>query len=49
MSISDDKPLLHPNEDGHLVGKNPLSLDIFLLEEAGHTNIPIGRVIQKSA
>lgn len=34
-------------KDGHLIGKNPLSIDINLLKEAGHGDNPIVKIIRK--
>ena len=48
MSSPENKnPLLEHNKNGNLIGKNPLSVDIKLLEDAGHTNIPLAKAIRK--
>ena len=41
-----DNPLLE-YENGHLIGKHPLSADINLLRNAGHEELPIAKVIRK--
>ena len=41
-----DNPLLE-YQDGHLIGKNPLATDVFLLQDAGHEQTPISKVIRK--
>ncbi len=38
--------LLLEYENGHLIGKHPLSVDINLLRHAGHEETPIAKVIR---
>ena len=45
-TIENSNPLLE-YENGHLIGKNPLSLDENLLEDAGHIQTPIAKIIRK--
>ena len=39
--------LFHTNKHGHKEGKNPLSVDINLLKDAGHEDIPLAKAIRK--
>ncbi len=39
-------PLLE-YENGHLIGKHPLSTDVNLLRSAGHEEAPIAKIIRK--
>ncbi len=41
-----DNPLLQ-YQNGHLIGKNPLTSDVNLLKDAGHEQSPIGKIIRK--
>lgn len=41
-----DNPLLE-YQNGHLIGKNPLATDVFLLQDAGHEQSPFGKIIRK--
>lgn len=40
--------LYQTNENGNKEGKNPLSLDVKTLNDAGHKNIPLAKVIRKN-
>ena len=59
MSISKESPIIKSNKNphdkllvknkhGHDQGENPLSIDIKLLEDAGHQNIPKSKIIRKT-
>lgn len=41
-----DNPLLE-YQDGHLVGKNPLTADVFLMQEAGHREMSPYKIMRQ--
>jgi hypothetical protein len=56
MSIAKDYPCINQQdennpllekENGYFVGKSPENVEIILIKNAGHTNIPLAQVIRK--
>lgn len=47
MNKDDKNPLLELNKHGNEIGKDPRSVDISELEQAGHTQKPLATVIRE--